>query len=130
MKRAAFKPCVGCVVGVLAAVFAATARAELVELQWSAAGEFEHRFEIAPAKFAEVCGKLARGARVAWRFDGSAPSDFNIHYHAGNKVVFPAQRKGVTASRGTFKARIDQDYCWMWTNPSAAPLTLRVHLAR
>ena len=33
---------------------------------------------------------------MAWSFEAPAPLDFNIHYHEGKKVRFPAEKSQVT----------------------------------
>jgi len=112
------------------AMTGAPARADVIDIAWSAEGRFEHRAEVAPGGFAEVCGKLARGTAVRWDFESAGPMDFNIHYHQGKKVVFPVRRAAAAHGAATLKAKLDQDYCWMWTNKSAQPLSLRLTLSR
>ena len=106
------------------------ARAELVEIRWSESGRFEHSAAIAPGKFAEVCGKLSKGQTVAWNFRTEAPTNFNIHYHEGKKVTYPAKIDGAGAAEGQLLAAVDQDYCWMWSNKSDRALTLELTLQR
>jgi len=113
-----------------AALAAASASADVVDIAWSEQGRFEHRAAVAPGGFAEVCGKLARGTAVRWYFESAGPMDFNIHYHQGKKVVFPVRRAGAAHGAATLKAKLDQDYCWMWANKSAQPLSLRLTLSR
>jgi hypothetical protein len=112
------------------AMAGASARADVIDIAWSAEGRFEHRAEVAPGGFAEVCGKLARGTVVRWAFESAGPMDFNIHYHEGEKVVFPVQRAGATKGAATLKVKLDQDYCWMWSNKRTQPLALQLTLAR
>jgi hypothetical protein len=106
------------------------ARAEMVDIAWNAAGRFEHRFVVAPGKFAEACGALVRGQAVRWSFESPAPLNFNIHYHVGEKVEYPVRRDAVARAEGTLEATLDQDFCWMWTNKGSAPLNLQVRLSR
>ena len=103
------------------------AHAELIDIKWTA-GAFSHKASIAPKQFAEICGKLKGGDRVAWQFKGSAPSDFNIHYHVGKEVSYPENRKEVAGADGTLSVPRDQDYCWMWSNRSAQPVDIEVNL--
>jgi hypothetical protein len=112
------------------AMAGAPARADVTDIAWSAQGRFEHRAEVAPGGVAEVCGKLARGTAVRWEFESAGPMDFNIHYHQGQKVVFPVQRAGAAKGAATLKVKLDQDYCWMWTNKGAQPRTLQLTLTR
>ena len=103
------------------------ASAEIVEIKW-ADGVFTHKASIAPKKFLEVCGKQKKGETVNWTFNGTAPTDFNIHYHVGKDVSYPENRKGVASAEGSLVAPLDQDFCWMWTNRSAQPLDLELKL--
>lgn len=105
----------------------ASAHAELVDLKWEG-GTFSHKASVGPKKFLEVCGKLKSGDAVAWQFNGSAPSDFNIHYHVGKDVSYPENRKEVASADGTLSVPADQDYCWMWSNRSSQPIDIDVNL--
>jgi hypothetical protein len=113
-----------------AIVLAAPARADLIDIAWNAEGRFEHRAEVPAGRFAEVCGKLSKGDSVHWAFEATGPLDFNIHYHQGEKVVFPVKRTGAAKGAATLKVGLDQDYCWMWANKTATPLSLRLTLSR
>lgn len=119
--RAAF-----CVV----ALAAAPAWAELAEIAWESGGAYARTFEVPPGQFAEACGKLAKGDAVRWSWEAGANMSFNIHYHEGDKVEYPVKRPGIPQAQGTLDVTRDQDYCWMWTNKTGLPLSLRVQLAR
>ncbi len=117
---------------VAAALLAAAplARAEVVEIRWDAQGRFEHAALVAPGKFAEVCGKLARADAVAWSFESDQALAFNIHYHQGKRVVTPEKRDAVLRADGRLEAALEQDYCWMWSNKAAVPAKLELRLGR
>lgn len=104
--------------------------ADIVEIAWDSNGRFERSVTVPPAKFAEICGKLPAGLNLRWAFDASTPLDFNIHYHVGKEVLFPAQLKAVAAVQDTLDTRIEQDYCWMWSNKSKLPATVTVKMQR
>lgn len=106
------------------------ARAEIVDLRWSDSGRFEHKGPIAAGKFVELCGKLPAGLAVRWDFEADTPVDFNVHYHAGKDVSFPFKISAVTTARNTLVTKIEQDYCWMWSNTSTSTATLSVQLQR
>jgi hypothetical protein len=108
----------------------APAMAEVIDIDWGAQGRFERQVTVAPGKFAEVCGRLVRDDRVAWRFEASGPLDFNIHYHEGKAVRYPAREDAAAKSSGKLQAALDQDYCWMWTNKAGRPVNLRLALER
>jgi hypothetical protein len=102
--------------------------AGLVPIEWSAGGRFAKELTVPAGKFAEACGKLPAGAKVEWSFEAGAPMDFNIHFHEGKEVRFPAQAKAIAKSAGTLDAQGEQDYCWMWTNTSKAEAVLKLQL--
>lgn len=106
------------------------ALAELVPVKWDADGQFAREFSVAPGKFVEACEKLPFGAKIAWRFDSQSPLNFNVHYHEGKEVRFPAKQDQVAASEGVLDVKLEQDYCWMWTNKGAAATSLKVTLKR
>ena len=108
--------------------FAASASSQVVDIAWDASGSFETKSIVAPGKFVEVCGKLSKAQAVAWRFEGDRPLDFNIHYHAAGQVVFPEKRAAASTSSGTLNVPVDQDYCWMWTNPAEAAALVKLRL--
>ena len=54
------------------AVIAIDAHAELVDIRWDSDGLFETAMKVAPGKFAEVCGQLAKDRSVAWSFKGDS----------------------------------------------------------
>lgn len=114
---------------VVAATNVLTARAELIDIKWNE-GTFSHKASVAPIKFLEVCGKLKKDERIGWRFTGSGPSDFNIHYHVGEKVVYAEARKDIANADSALAVPVDQDYCWMWTNKSAQAIDVEVTLTR
>jgi len=80
---------------------------------------------IAPKKIAEECVKLAAGQSIAYSFDASAAVDFNIHFHKGNDVAYPVKRDQVERGDDRFTAPTAEDYCLMWTNGTAQPVTVK-----
>ncbi|HUG24119.1 hypothetical protein [Piscinibacter sp.] len=106
------------------------AAAEIVDLEWDATGRAERKFDVAPGKFVELCGKLPAGAKVQWQFEAAAPLNFNVHYHVGKEVRYPARSDQVSVSSGELDASVEQGYCWMWTNKTASPVALSVLLRR
>ena len=114
----------------LAILCSTAARADIIDIAWNEQGRFERRVSVAPGKFAEVCGKLARADSVAWRFDASGPLNFNIHYHEGKDVRYPERRDALAGASGRLQVVLDQDYCWMWTNKSGQAVDLNFLLMR
>ena len=109
---------------------AAASNPRIVEIVWSADGRFEHRAPVAAGSFVELCGKLAGGQAVRWRYEASAPLDFNIHHHVGKDVVYSARQDQISVGADTLVVRTPEDHCWMWRNKGAMPVQLAVTLAR
>ena len=120
----------GCLAAFVLAATAINARADVVDIAWDATGRFETLLSVAPDKFAEVCGRLMQGQSIAWSFTADRPTNFNIHYHAGKQLVFPAKQDGVSQVEGLLKVSLVQDYCWMWTNKGASPASVQLTLKR
>ena len=118
--------------GLACAVAAAApaVNAEVLDIQWNSAGEVEQSVTVPSGKFAELCGTLSKGQSVAWMFKADQPLDFNIHYHAGKDVVFPAKQDDLAESRGNLNVPIDQQYCWMWSNKRNTSARMHVTLKR
>ena len=114
----------------LAILCSTAARADIIDIAWNEQGRFERRVSVAPGKFAEVCGKLARADSVVWRFEASGPLNFNIHYHEGKDVRYPERRDALAGASGRLQVVLDQDYCWMWTNKSGQAVDLNLLLTR
>jgi len=106
------------------------AHAQLVPVSWDASGQFVHKTSVAPGKFIEVCEKLPHSSKVTWSFRSAVPLNFNIHYHEGKEVKFPAKRDSSSSAEGVLDVPVEQDYCWMWTNKSKSPVTLDLALKR
>ena len=74
-------------------------------------------FRLDPGKAEEICMRLDVGHGIDFRFQSDAPVDFNLHYHAGNKVLTPIDARAVSKQTGRFVAKARNDYCLMWTAP-------------
>jgi hypothetical protein len=96
MRSAHWQAAATCVlVGAALWMVAGVARAEVVDLQWQDEGRFERGLAIAPGKFAEICGPLEAGQSVQWSFKADRALDFNIRFHVGKDVRYPAQKDQV-----------------------------------
>jgi hypothetical protein len=115
---------------VVATASFSAAAPDLVALEWSADGTFAKEMTVPAGKFVEACGKLPAKAKVTWTFEAAGPTDFNIHFHEGKKVRFPAKKSAVSQADGTLDAQVEQDYCWMWTNKASTDTSLRFKLTR
>lgn len=110
--------------------FGTPARADVIELNLQKSRIAERQVTAGPGASVELCGALRRGQAVAWTFTAEGPLDFNIHYHEGDQVHTPTSRDAVRRGNGRLPVKIDQDYCWMWTNPGSSNVMLRVRLER
>jgi hypothetical protein len=95
----------------LAGGFAPARAADIVTIQWAADGRFSQDLALPAAKFVELCGKIPPGAKVQWRFESGRPLSFNIHYHDGPKVHYPARQDGVAQASGVLEVQAPQDHC-------------------
>ncbi len=82
--------------------------------------------QIEPGKVHEVCMTLLEGQNVAYFFKSSETMNFNIHYHEGEKVIFPVEEYPTNMGSDVFSAPIEQGYCLMWTNPTLVTVELEV----
>ena len=106
------------------------ARAEVIELRWQDGGRFERKLTIAPGKFAELCGPLEQGQTIQWSFKADRAVNFNVHYHEGKDVRYPAKKDQVARLQGDLMVDAKQDYCWMWVNKTTTSAKLSVALMR
>lgn len=118
------------VAALAAALAALPVAAEMIDIAWSGAGSFERETSVAPGKFVEVCGELKGGTAVDWRFGAGAELEFNVHYHEGRDVRYPVPSALRRQAEGRVQLPADQALCWMWTNPSAAPVRLELRLVK
>lgn len=107
-----------------------SAAAQIVPIQWDATGQFSMQTAIAPGKFVEACAKLRKGGTVTWSFEAAHAIDFNIHFHEGKDVHYPAEKTQVQRESGILRATLEQDYCWMWSNKGTAEALLSLKLAK
>ena len=112
------------------ALMSTGAMADIMDIAWDSSGRFERSVNVAPGRFAEVCGQLPMDAKVRWNFEASMPLDFNVHHHVGKEVKFASKLVAVNAAKDTLDAKTEQEYCWMWSNKTAAQATVIVTLQR
>jgi hypothetical protein len=79
-----------------------------------------------PGGVHEECVKLAKDESRRYEWSSTTATDFNIHYHEGPEVFYPRKKDNVTKDKGTFKAKIAQEYCWMWTAKAPARIDGRI----
>jgi hypothetical protein len=81
---------------------------------YAAPGEGAYSLKLAGKSFDERCLKLTAGEAVRYRFNASAPVDFNIHYHRGSEVHYPVKTAASRSADATFTAPHADTYCLMW----------------
>ena len=117
-------------VAALAAIAASTATAAATDIRWSPSDTFEHTATIAPGKGAEVCGKIEPRLPVDWRFSADGPLSFNIHRHSDAEITYAMKSYLTREQNGKFSPTFNFEWCWMWTNETTDPVTVRVDLKR
>ena len=85
---------------------------------------------VKPRGFAEECFKLPGGETIGYAFESSAAMDFNIHFHRGKDVVYPVKVDAVRRADERFTAPSAEEFCLMWTNGTAAMVTVKGTLSR
>ena len=109
---------------------ALSAAGVVLPVAWNEQGRFEHAVSMPPGHHAEACVVLNAGMTVAWQFSGSAALAFNIHHHVGKEVIYANRLAAAVVASGSFVPKSAQEYCWMWTNPGRAAVTLNLQLNR
>ena len=71
--------------------------------------------KLQPGETHEECLHLDRGAKRSYYWHADGPVDFNVHYHRGDRPIYPLKRDGMRGDGGSFVAKVGQEYCWMWT---------------
>ncbi|GAB4482485.1 MAG: hypothetical protein OHK0044_31530 [Burkholderiaceae bacterium] len=88
------------------------------------------RVSIAPGKFDEHCLRIEAGRTIGYRFEASAPVDFNIHHHRGMDVLYSVKRAATRGLAEPWRAESTDDYCLMWENTGAAAVTVEGRIER
>jgi hypothetical protein len=81
---------------------------------------FEHAMRAGDV--VEECVRLEAGRSRTFEWRSDAPLDFNIHFHAGEKIAYPVKLAAQSKGGGRFTAKAGEDYCWMWTARQPARL--------
>lgn len=82
------------------------------------AAEKRDRALVEPGKVHELCVELFFGQKLEYGFISRREMNFNIHYHEGEKVVYPVADHLTREKNEIFTAMADQTHCLMWTNPN------------
>ena len=98
-------------------IASASAKEHIVQVAWDADRSYRAELQIAKGKLKEACVDLKQGERIRWSFKADADTSFNIHYHEGEKVTYPAKKDNIAADQGVLDVAVTQGYCWMWRAP-------------
>ena len=104
------------------------AQRQLVELTLPNDRPLVRQLTAPPREFVELCTRLRPGAVVEWAFESEAPVAFNTHFHEEGAVKYPESISAVTAAKGRFAPGASHDYCWLWSNPGAKPVNIRMRI--
>jgi len=88
---------------------------------------------IAPYDLHGECFDLAIGDRLDYRYQSSAPIDFDVRYREGNVIVSPIVRPHSTADSDIYETRVPARYCAAWqagAEPATIDYRLLVHRAK
>lgn len=101
---------------------------EVVPLPLPAGPEVVRQLVAMPGEFVELCARLKQVLGLTWTFATDGPLDFNTHFHVADEVMYPERMTAMRAAQGRLVPGGDQQFCWMWSNPSRAALTVRLRL--
>lgn len=84
---------------------------------------------INPSGVYEDCASASAGQVIKYSFNSSVPVNFNVHYHAEEKIFYPVEKNGITSDSGTYEPLKEDIYCLMWTNPQKEPASLKYNFS-
>ena len=105
-------------------------------------GEGAFAQQLAPGAWLERCVPLAFGQVVAYRFSATAPLKFSVSMRQGDghkrapaggsgdapadpdQVAVAVQREGAVMLTLTFRAPLEGNWCWRWSNLTEAGVQL------
>lgn len=109
----------------LSAVLAAAGAAPAARAAAATPAAQPFEFRIGAGKAEELCFALPKGRGVDYRFEADAPVDFNVHYHAGARVVTPVDARAVERLDGRYLSGLTRDVCLMWSAPRSRAAVVR-----
>jgi hypothetical protein len=116
----------------VAPLFIASAYSYSEVVSWTTA-TYSESHVVKPKRILEVCADVATKQSVAWKFTADGDVDFNVHRHAGpggKQVIYDIEATRVRERAGTLTHAAAYEWCWMWTNVSAADVKVSVELKR
>ena len=75
------------------------------------------------------CVRLEKGEKRNYSWSADGPVDFDIHRREAAGAPYAVKVDGMRGDGGTFVAKADDDYCWMWTALDK-PVKLEGRIAR
>ena len=79
-----------------------------------------------PSDFVEICTAVVTGRAIMWHFEADAPLAFNTHFHVNGDVRAPENMSAVSAAQGRLTPKGNNDYCWLWSNRTTLPVSIRM----
>ncbi|MBN8490057.1 MAG: hypothetical protein J0M00_01315 [Burkholderiales bacterium] len=79
-----------------------------------------------PRDFVEICTAVEAGRAITWQFEADAPLAFNTHFHVKGDVRAPENMSAVSAAQGRLTPKGNNDYCWLWSNRTTLPVSVRM----
>jgi hypothetical protein len=104
--------------------------ASAADIRWSANDTFETTSSIAPGKALEVCGIIESRLPVEWKFSATGATEFNVHRHSGQDVIYATRSYQTRAQQGKLSPNSNYEWCWMWTNTAGEPISVTLELKR
>ncbi|MBI2750489.1 MAG: hypothetical protein HYX43_14510 [Burkholderiales bacterium] len=101
---------------------------EVVPLPSPAGPASTRQLVVKPGEFVELCTRLKQGFSVTWTFTADGPLDFNTHFHIADELMYAERMSAMSGARGRLVPGSNQQFCWMWNNPTRGALTIRVRL--
>ncbi|TAG02360.1 MAG: hypothetical protein EAZ37_01915 [Burkholderiales bacterium] len=114
----------------VAALALVGASACATDIRWSASDTFENTASIAPGKVLEVCGMIESRLPVEWKFSATGATEFNVHRHSGQEVIYATRSYQTRAQQGKLSPNSNYEWCWMWTNTAGEPISVTLSLKR
>ncbi len=79
---------------------------------------------IEPRSSYEECIELLPSQTIVYLFKSSEPVKFHIHYHNGEKVIYPVSQGRISSWWDEFRPEEKENFCLMWENTQSYSITL------
>ena len=76
------------------------------------------------------CFSLSMQQKLRYWYRADSAVNFNIQYVEGKETHYPLKKDHAAIGSGTFRPKLAEDYCVVWTNIAKRPVTLTFEYAR